>query len=187
MIANHCLFSLDFWTESDYAKWEVLLRGKLHLGTSGREWKFSVPALEPTWCCEILFSGSVRAAPGTDYISQISSCSSPSLPHRQFSRSRSRWAHVSFPVPVGTVPFWSLDFFLWSEPLFGSDYRNKMIISKSRRYRKETLLQVCLFSPLSLPWQRSLCISHKNVVWGENHPIRWRGDIADATGDDCLK
>lgn len=145
MIANHCLFSLEFWTESDYAKWEVLLRGKLHLGTSGREWKFSVPALEPTWCCEILFSGSVRAAPRTDYTSQISSCSPPSLPHRQFSRSRSRWARVSFPVPVSTVPFWSLDFFLWSEPFFSSVYRKKMILSKSRRtYKKETLLEVDL-------------------------------------------
>lgn len=137
MIANHCLFSLEFWTESDYVKWEVLLRSKLHLGTSGRQWRFSVPALEPTWCCEILFSGSVRAAPSSDYISQISSSSSSSFPCRENFREAGAGEPVSFffPCQHNDPPF-LVSWFVWSEHFFSFDYRNKMIIRKSRRYKK---------------------------------------------------
>lgn len=49
---------------------------------------------EPTGYCEILFSGSVRAASSLDYISQISSRMSYSFLSRAFLGSKNRWATV---------------------------------------------------------------------------------------------
>lgn len=50
-------------------KLEVIQRDKLHLVTFGWEWNVSALAPEPTWFCEISFSGSVRATPDSDSIS----------------------------------------------------------------------------------------------------------------------
>lgn len=39
------VFLLDFRMESDYVKWEVIQRDKLHLVTFQWEWNFSAPVL----------------------------------------------------------------------------------------------------------------------------------------------